>query len=250
MSTNEMGLGPLAVRQTRTRDALDALRNAIVTGRLAPGSLHSVAELATEFGVSRTPVREALIELASAGMVEFERNRGFRILQRSTHDLREVFELRLLLEVPATRRAVQRLDDDTLRRLEDIMSQMSAATEAGNEEEVFDCDREFHHTLLSVAGNTRLIAIIYRLRDQVRLHGASTVGRTRTLASVLAEHAMIYEPVAARDAEAAARAMRRHLLNTAELLIAQEGGQLGDIMGSTGMDQDAPGLGAMGVRLA
>jgi DNA-binding GntR family transcriptional regulator len=85
--------------------AHDAIRAAIVDGRLAAGERYSVARLAERFGVSRTPVREALLLLERQGVVRFERNRGVRVLETSVHDLEEVFTLRLLLEVPATYRA-------------------------------------------------------------------------------------------------------------------------------------------------
>src|SRR5918996_737867 len=90
-------LRPIQARPSRTREVLDILLPAIVKGELAAGSLHSVAELADSLGVSRTPVREALIELASRGMVRFERNRGVRVLQTSIRDIEEIFEIRLLL---------------------------------------------------------------------------------------------------------------------------------------------------------
>src|SRR5688572_23283914 len=83
-------LGPIGPRPSRTQEALDVLRASIISGELVSGSLHSVASLADTLGVSRTPVREALIELAARGMVRFERNRGVRILQTSIHDLEEI----------------------------------------------------------------------------------------------------------------------------------------------------------------
>ena len=98
-----------------------------------PGSLHSVAELAETLGVSRTPVREALIELASRGMVQFERNRGVRILQTSIHDLEEIFEIRLMLEVPATAQAVGRMSPAEIRALRGQLTLMEQAAAAGDE---------------------------------------------------------------------------------------------------------------------
>ena len=71
--------------------------------------MHSVGSLAEMLGVSRTPVREALIELASRGMVRFERNRGVRVVETSVHDLDEIFEMRRLLEPPAARKAVEQM---------------------------------------------------------------------------------------------------------------------------------------------
>ena len=98
--------------------AHDAIRAAIVDGRLAAGERYSVARLAERFGVSRTPVREALLLLERQGVVRFERNRGVRVLETSVHDLEEVFTLRLLLEVPATYRACALLTDDDLAALQ------------------------------------------------------------------------------------------------------------------------------------
>ena len=105
-------------RATLTSRALEALRAAIVDGRLEAGERYSVAQLAERFGVSRTPVREALLVLERQGVVRFERNRGVRVLETTAHDLEEVFALRLLLEVPATRRACALLTRDDLAALE------------------------------------------------------------------------------------------------------------------------------------
>jgi Transcriptional regulators len=146
------------VRQAETMNAqvLGALRTAVITGELAPGTLHSVQTLATQLGVSRTPVREALIKLAQHGMVRFERNRGVRILQTSLHDLEEVFALRLLLEVPATRRACQLLDAAGRKELRRVYRAMERAVEADDEFKLWEHDRRFHRALLEASGNSRL----------------------------------------------------------------------------------------------
>jgi DNA-binding GntR family transcriptional regulator len=112
---------------------LSSLRAAVITGELAPGSLYSVQTLADQLGVSRTPVREALIKLAQQGMVRFERNRGVRVLLTSLHDLEEVFALRLLLEPPAVQRAVTRLDTAHRRELRRMFVQMEKAAKADDE---------------------------------------------------------------------------------------------------------------------
>ena len=212
--------------QTTTVNArvLDALRAAVVSGELAPGTLHSVQTLATQLGVSRTPVREALIKLAQQGMVRFERNRGVRVLQTSVHDLEEVFALRLLLEVPATRRATELLDEAGRRELRKVFRQMQRAAEADDEFRLWQHDRRFHRALLAASGNTRLASYVDGLRDTVLRQGVSTAGSSRSLSDILAEHEVILERVEAGDADGAAAAMRRHVLHTAELLIAQEGG--------------------------
>jgi DNA-binding GntR family transcriptional regulator len=209
-------------RSTLTSRALEALRAAIVDGRLEAGERYSVAQLAERFGVSRTPVREALLVLERQGVVRFERNRGVRVLETTAHDLEEVFALRLLLEVPATRRACALLTGDDLGALErELQSMTRLATEA-DEGAFMAHDKRFHEIILRASGNRRLTTIVSQLRDFVRFRGASTVGRSRDLQAILAEHVVILDALRAREAPEAARAMRAHLLETGRLLLAQE----------------------------
>jgi DNA-binding GntR family transcriptional regulator len=182
-----------------------------------------VARLAEQFGVSRTPVREALLLLERQGVVRFERNRGVRVLETSAHDLEEVFTLRLLLEVPATYRACGLLTADDLDALAHELEAMEGLADAGDEAAFMAHDTRFHEILLTTAGNRRLAALVGQLRDLVRFRGASTVGRSRDLRTIHAEHVEVMAALRARDPSAAAERMRAHLLNTARLLLAQEG---------------------------
>lgn len=204
-----------------TKEVFEALRLAIIRGELVPGRLYSVVELAETFGLSRTPVREALIELASRGMIRFERNRGLRVLSTSAHDVEEIFELRLLLEVPATRKAVRQMRPTDIKELRRILDKMKKLADKGAESEFRVNDRLFHRTLLEVAGNRRLVDYIESLRDLVITRGAVTAGRSHSLHDLLDEHGKIMTHVENRDAEASARAMRAHLRHTADLLIEQ-----------------------------
>jgi DNA-binding GntR family transcriptional regulator len=200
----------------------DAVRSAILSGELVAGHLYSVQELAESLGVSRTPVREALIKLASTGMVRFERNRGVRILQSTPHDLEEVFALRLLLEVPAAGLAVARMRPADVVELRRCLDQMVSAADAGDERGLMEYDRRFHTVILEAAGNHRLAVIVDGLRDLVLTRGVSTAGTSRTLHDIANEHAPILDRIEARDADGAAGALRSHVLHTAQLLIAQE----------------------------
>jgi DNA-binding GntR family transcriptional regulator len=209
-------------RSTLTTRALEALRAAIVDGRLAAGERYSVGQLAERFGVSRTPVREALLVLERQGVVRFERNRGVRVLETTAHDIEEVFALRLLLEVPATRRACALLDRDDFAALDHELTAMGALAREGDEGAFMAHDKRFHEIILRASGNRRLATIVSQLRDLVRFRGASTVGRSRDLEAILIEHVTILDALRAGDADAAARAMRAHLLETGRLLLAQE----------------------------
>jgi DNA-binding GntR family transcriptional regulator len=200
----------------------DSIREAIIDGRLAPGSLHSVQSLASSFGVSRTPVREALIDLEGRGMVEFERNRGVRVLQTSIHDLEEILSLRILLEVPAAYRAAEQATEETANELSDELMAMRRAARERDEKTMMAHDRRFHEIINEASGNSRLAAYVDSLRDLILTRGVSTVGRSRDLPAIVREHEAIIAAIEANDPDAAAVAMKGHLVNTASLLLRQE----------------------------
>jgi DNA-binding GntR family transcriptional regulator len=213
-------LEPISAPRTLASHARAAVLAAIGDGRLEPGALHSVAQLAEQLSVSRTPVREALLMLEREGRVRFERNRGVRILAPSAHDIAEVFELRLLLEVPSAASAAGRVDLDALAA---ELEAMQAAAEAADEGAFMDHDERFHALILGAGGNRRLVGAVATLRDAVRGRGASTVGRSRSLQEIQAEHAAILDALRAGDGDRAAAAMRYHLSRTGDLLAAQYG---------------------------
>jgi DNA-binding GntR family transcriptional regulator len=203
----------------------DSLRSAIILGELIPGSLHSVHELAAQINVSRTPVREALLKLADQGMVRFERNRGFRILQTTIHDLEEIFSLRLLLEVPATYRATLNAGPAELKKLRQALDAFDELTSSATRQDHLEADARFHRVIMQASGNRRLANFIDTLRDLQMVRGASTAGKTRELRAIYDDHALIHERFAARDAKGAALAMRDHIALTGRLLLAQETGE-------------------------
>jgi DNA-binding GntR family transcriptional regulator len=221
----ESPLREIRAETSLTDRARESIKQAIIDGQLAPGSLHSVQTLADIFKVSRTPVREALIDLAGAGMVEFERNRGVRILETSVHDLEEILVLRILLEVPAAFRAASQIDDDGLKLLKAELKSMNRAARAGEEPTMMTHDRAFHGLINAASGNTRLTEYVDSLRDLILTRGVSTVDRTRSLKEIVAEHRAIYAALETHDPAAAAAAMKAHLVNTSSLLLEQEGGR-------------------------
>jgi DNA-binding GntR family transcriptional regulator len=201
------------------------LRQAIVSGDLAPGSLHSVAKLADRLQVSRSPVREALISLADQGMVAFERNRGVRILETTAHDLEEVFSLRLLLEVPATFRAAQIVEREDVARLRTALGTRKAFTSAASVAEHQEMDASFHRVIMELSGNRRLAGMVDKLWGLQKTRGVSSAGHSRELADIHREHQAVFERIEAGDAEGAAAAMRTHIAHSASLLLAQETGE-------------------------
>jgi DNA-binding GntR family transcriptional regulator len=196
------------------------IKSAIIEGRLEAGSLTSVRALAELLGMSRTPVREALVDLANDGLVQFERNRGVRIQATQGHDIEEIFELRLLLEVPAVRRAVPLCTNVEIAALERELADMEANLD--DESKFMHHDRLFHDVLLQTLDNTRLVQFVDSLRSQTRVRGISTVGRSRPLKEIVTEHRRIFRAVKRGDEEGAAEAMARHIERTYQLLRSQE----------------------------
>ncbi|MFC4585652.1 GntR family transcriptional regulator [Sphaerisporangium corydalis] len=204
-----------------TEQVIEAVREAIHSGELRPGELYSVYQLSAQLNVSRTPVREAMLRLAEAGMVRFERSRGFRVLRSDPKEIAEVFQLRLLLEVPAARVAARRAGPALVEAMRAELEAMRGAAKEHDERAFMRHDRAFHGLLLAAGANRKLVGIVGNLRDATTTLGASTVDRSRSLADIAAEHEPILTAVESGDPAAAAEAMRTHIAHTGELLLTQ-----------------------------
>lgn len=202
-------------------DVFDILRQRILTGDLAPGSRHSVYRLADELGVSRTPVREAVLRLADLGLVTIERNRGITVRGVRAEDVRDVFELRLLLEVPAAAESATHASAELIDRLTAAMDLMRHAAAVDDEVTFMRHDRELHSAMGESLGNERLTQEVTRLRDSIQVRGVSTAAQSRSLVEIADEHAPIVDAIIAGHPQAAAAAMRDHLTRTAKLVLAQ-----------------------------
>lgn len=211
----------MAAGITTTDRVFAALRESILSGDFPAGSLHSIYRLADLLGVSRTPVREAVLRLADVGLVAIERNRGVRIRGVSIADVRSVFELRLMIEVPAAAYAAAHAGDDDLLVLEAELEGMRDGVAADDEPRFTAHDRALHHAIGSVLGNQRAQHEVAALRDSIQTRGASTLHRSRGMPEILGEHAPIVEAIVAGDPRRAAVLMEEHLVNTATLLMAQ-----------------------------
>src|ERR1700722_16939173 len=163
---------------TSLRDmVLRRVRADIVAGHSAPGTMYSVPTLAEELGVSTTPVREALLELSLHGLISPVRNRGFRVEATSPDDLRDLFELRVLLERYAME-CVARLRITDTEDLKKLADNVATAVRRKDGRGYIEADRAFHLALVSRAGNPLLTKMVMELRDGMRLYGMdSPAGR-------------------------------------------------------------------------
>lgn len=207
-----------------TERVYEELRTAILSGELAPGTLHSVVEIANQLGVSRTPVREALLQFATDGVVRFERSRGVRILELSIKDIEDIYSLRLLLEVPAAFRAATHMSEADRKVMRKAVAGMRKAREQVDEPLFQRHDLAFHEAVLRGAGNERIVEAVAKTRSQMHARGLSTTA-TRTLDDIFAVHERIFDALEAEDPHAAARAVHDHLVGTLTLLVQQAAGE-------------------------
>ncbi|HEY7144759.1 MAG TPA: GntR family transcriptional regulator [Streptosporangiaceae bacterium] len=195
--------------------AKESIRMRIVTGEIVAGEIYSAPALAAVLGVSATPVREAMLELTADGLVEAVPNRGFRVVELSPHDLDEIFEIRLMLEVPAAQESARRgISDADRDRFLELAELIEKRAQDGDMVGFLAADRDFHLGLLATLGNSRLVEIVSRLRDQARLYGLPMLAQRGQLRESAREHREMLEAICRRDAAGVASVTTHHLEHT------------------------------------
>ncbi|WP_059011291.1 GntR family transcriptional regulator [Streptomyces specialis] len=206
------GSRALPERHSVRDQVLAALREALACGELAPGVTYSAPVLAERYGVSATPVREAMQRLASEGAVEIVPNRGFRVAGRSARDMAELAEVRAALEVPSVMRLARALPPEHWDGLRPQADAAVRAASAGDRAAYAEADRAFHRALLEPTGNRQLVAIagdLHRRAQAPAEHGA--LPDTDELLADAREHLALLDALSAGDLDAAERIALRHL---------------------------------------
>lgn len=202
---------PLVASESLREQVAGALRAAVVSGEMRAGAIYSAPSLAARFGVSATPVREALLDLTKEGLVESVRNKGFRVTEVTDRQLDEITELRSLIEVPTVTRLAAVVEHDQIEKLRPLAEEIVRAAKVDDLSAYIEADRRFHLALLELAGNRRLVELISELRAQTRLYGLAELARQHRLVSSAEEHLEILDALAARDAARTEEVMRRHI---------------------------------------
>lgn len=210
--------GPVGLQHRSLRDTVLAeLRDAIVSGRLAPGTRLLEDQLAGDLGVSRFPVREALGTLAGEGFVEIVPRRGARVASFPPERCRDLFELREVMEGLVCRLAAERADRDQVAELRAIVEEGRRAVEAGDAGRLPALHTRFHRLLTDAAGNSMVAEQIERTALLLEWIYA---GRLRDrMATSWREHGAIVAAVADGDADRAERLARRHVAGARAALL-------------------------------
>ncbi|MCK7625494.1 GntR family transcriptional regulator [Streptomyces sp. RS10V-4] len=191
---------------------LDALRRALTEGQLLPGEVYSAPALAERYGVSATPVREAMQQLAGEGAVEVVPNRGFRVSERSPRDLAELAEVRTMLEVPALVRLARAVPPERWEELRPLADEGVAAAARGDLAGYADADHAFHRALMALTGNCRLTQVAGELLRRAQWSaGGGSRPRTAELLADASEHTALLDALIAGEHAVAERIAREHL---------------------------------------
>ncbi|MEV6113083.1 GntR family transcriptional regulator [Streptomyces sp. NPDC052109] len=191
---------PSAVQRSSVRgQILDALRTALATGELKPGGVYSAPVLGERFGVSATPVREAMQQLALEGAVEVVPNRGFRVVERGARELAELAEVRALIEVPVMLRLARTVPGERWAELRPLAEETARAAASGCPATYAEYDRSFHGALLALSGNEQLVAIASDLHRRSQWPPVRQ-GRAYLVADA-AEHMALLDALIAGDVD-------------------------------------------------
>ena len=195
-------------------EVAELLRQRIFRRELEPGAWIDEVRLAEEYGISRTPLREAIKVLAAEGLVTMKVRRGAYVTEVSEQDLREVYHLLAVLESDAAGEVATQAGDAQLRELRAIHAQLEASTQ--DRERFFALNEQFHMRLLEIAGNRWRNQMVADLRKVMKLNRHNSLLKSGRIEEALAEHRAVVEALVARDAPAAARLMRAHFANGLE----------------------------------
>jgi DNA-binding GntR family transcriptional regulator len=206
-------------------------KSAILSRQVGPHDLLTEGELADAVGVSRTPVREALLRLQAEGLIRLLPKRGALVLPVTADEIADVLETRRLIETFAVRKAIAAARADLIGRLEALLHAMRDAARAGDPRRYAEADRDFHAAIVAATGNAILIQLYASLRDRQLRMGvvnlveqrdpeaatSDTSARQRMRASI-ADHEVILEAIRARTVRAAEAAVTAHLNRAEEQL--------------------------------
>jgi DNA-binding GntR family transcriptional regulator len=205
-----LSLAPRALYE----EVAELLRQRIFRRELEPGSWIDEVKLAQEYGISRTPLREALKVLAAEGLVTMKVRRGAYVTEVSEQDLAEVYHLLALLESDAAAAVAERATEAQLQELQALHAELEGAVK--DRERFFALNERFHMRLLEVAGNRWRNQMVADLRKVMKLHRHNSLLKSGRIGESLAEHAAVMEALVQRDPEAAMRKMREHFRNGLE----------------------------------
>ncbi len=207
-------LGPVDQPKSLKQAAYESLHQAILSGLLVQEKIYTERELATTLSISRTPVREALLELASKDLVVLVPRKGIKVKTFQRNDWEEIFELRQALEVAAVEKITGKVASQDIQAMESIIDQQRTCQARNDGDGFLYQDRLLHGLLCELTANKRLIKSYTDLLDLIQVMGIYPLHEPGRMKEVIEEHIAVVEGIRSKDPALSRKAIQYHLTIT------------------------------------
>ena len=198
------------VTSNLNEQAYIALKQSIVNRELPPGTRLVDSQLAEQYGISRTPIRDAIRKLVEEGLVVSNGARGYSVFCPSEKDISEIFELRLIMDLAAAKKVIEEVLPENPDAINEI--QNSFKTDENSSISAFvEGDEGFHETIIRLAGNNRMLAFYIDLGAQTRAFRRNTSNDPKRIEVARQSHQRIFDGIRAMDLEKTEKAIRYHV---------------------------------------
>ncbi|MFQ5903739.1 MAG: GntR family transcriptional regulator [Candidatus Binatia bacterium] len=212
--------GVVPIRKIRLVDeAARIIRDMILTGKLSAGTRVRQVELARGMGISRTPLREALMKLEQEGLITMLPRGGLKVVELDAVGAIELYEIREVLDGLAARLAAERINTHNLKNLEQHLKKMENSMETRNTHGWFIHHVAFHEEIFQASGNSRLLGLISTVRLSIQRFHPLLLTTPNRLSNAFREHGDIFKAIRARDPEKAEALARLHIANAKEVVV-------------------------------
>ena len=199
--------------------AYEQIKGLLVSGELKQDTIYPANQFAEMLGVSRTPVREALLQLAAEGLLISVQGRGFKIREFSEKEIKDFFETRLMIETYIIERLAESIGPEDISALEESLKQMIRSARKKDRYGFLEADKAFHMNLVHRYKNRLLESIMENIRNLISILGRKALTISGRTEEVIEEHQRIIEGLRKNDAREVAEAMRHHLSTTENHII-------------------------------
>ncbi|MCR6545350.1 GntR family transcriptional regulator [Dehalobacterium formicoaceticum] len=197
----------------------ETIREAIISGYLRPGERLMEVQLAEEMGVSRTPVREAIRKLEQEGFLVIVPRKGAYVAGISLKDIADVFEIRASMESLAAGLAAQRITEEELNTLKDMVVSFAESADHHDLKDIVHTDTDFHDIIYKASRNERLIPIINNLREQIQRYRATSLAFPGRIKITVEEHRKMVEAISNKNVVLAQNLARAHVENAMDSML-------------------------------
>ncbi len=197
----------------------EQLENDILSGKYNQGDCLNEMKLSEEMGVSRTPIREAFRQLELEGLVVYTPNRGVVVRGFSNEDIRDIYQIRLMIEGMTARRAAENINSELLKELEETLELEKFYTEKGDAEQIAALDSRFHEAIYQASGSRLLIKTLKAFHHYVKHVRNLSLSNPERAKKTFAEHKAIYEALLGGDRELAEILTEQHIRNATEFIV-------------------------------